>query len=345
MKTSIGYYSYGMLKSILFNRNLINITIIALSFNLAYLSTIQASEIKSNPNPSLLIIAQNQEKPKVAVLDFDFSSVSDPSLLSIFSGGAKGVSDLLVNKLVLGDNYKVIERSQIDAVLREQNLGASGRIDSSTAAKIGKILGVKAIVIGSVTQFDLEQKNSGINVFGFGTGGKKTNAYVRLNVRVIDTSTAEILMVADGAGTANQKDKNFNAFGVSSSSDTSNEGKLLTLATDQAIDEVVKTLDANSAKLSVSSATNSTTQALVADISGSTIVFNKGTADGYKQGMKLSIERVSKEIKDPQTGQVIRRLTEKIGMVELSEIDNSSSIGKVISGSQFKIGDLAKPTN
>ncbi|WP_052055764.1 CsgG/HfaB family protein [Myxosarcina sp. GI1] len=335
----------GLSKHILLNRNVISITVVALSFNLVNLPVTQAFESNNKFNASPLIIAQNQEKLKVAVLDFDFSSVSDPGLLSIFSGGSKGVSDILVNKLVLNDNYKVIERSQIDAVLREQNLGASGRVDASSAAKIGQILGVQAVIIGSVTQFDLEQKNSGVNVFGIGTGGKKTNAYVRLNVRVIDTNTAEIIMVADGAGTANQSDKSINILGVSSSSNTSNEGKLLTVATDQAVDEVVKSLDANSAKLATSRTTNSTVPALVADISGSTVVLNKGTVNGYKPGMKLTIERVSKEIKDPETGTVIRRLTETIGTIELLEVDNSSSIAKVISGSEFEIGDIAKPSN
>jgi curli biogenesis system outer membrane secretion channel CsgG len=336
---------YHLIKFILFGRNILTITAIVLSLNIFQLQSVEASEPENHFDSSSLIIAQSQQKPKVAVLDFDFSSVSDPGLLSLFSGGSKGVSDILVNKLVRGNSYKVIERSQLEAILQEQNLGAFGRVDTSTAAKIGKILGVKAIIVGSVTQFELEQKSSGLSVFGFGTGGNKTNAYVQLNIRVIDTSTAEILMVADGAGTANQSDKSINILGVSSSSATSNEGKLLTIATNKAIDEVVTALNSNSGQIVASASATPDVEALIADVSGSTIVFNKGSADGYQQGMKLSIERVSKEIKDPQTGRVIRRLTEKVGMVELSDVDNNSSVGQIISGAQFKIGDLAKPVN
>lgn len=59
--------------------------------------------------------------------------------------------------------------------------------------------------------------------------------------------------------------------------------------------------------------------------------------------MKVSIERVGKEIKDPETGKVIRRLTTAIGVVELYDVDTSSSLGKIISGNGFKVGDVATP--
>ena len=60
--------------------------------------------------------------------------------------------------------------------------------------------------------------------------------------------------------------------------------------------------------------------------------------------MKVSIERISKKIKDPETGEVIRTLTEKIGIVELTDVDAKSSVGRVISGNNFEVGDIAKPT-
>lgn len=98
------------------------------------------------------------KKIRVAVLDFDYSAVSNPTWLSYFNGGAKGVSDMIVNQLVETGKYRVIERSRLDAILAEQNLGASGRVDASTAAEIGRLLGVEMVVIGSVTQFDIEKK-------------------------------------------------------------------------------------------------------------------------------------------------------------------------------------------
>lgn len=110
---------------------------------------------QATPNNLPLLLAQKSEKVRVAVLDFDYSGLSNPQWLTFLNGGASGVSDILVNKLVESGRYTVIERSRIDAVLREQNFGASGRVDAATAAQIGQILGVDVVIIGSITQFDL----------------------------------------------------------------------------------------------------------------------------------------------------------------------------------------------
>ncbi len=82
----------------------------------------------------------------------------------------------------------------------------------------------------------------------------------------------------------------------------------------------------------------------MADVTGNTIILNKGTVSGYRSGMKVSIERVSKEIKDPETGEIIRTLTEAVGIVELTDVDAKSSMGRIISGNNFQVGDIAKPT-
>ncbi|MEL7407354.1 MAG: CsgG/HfaB family protein [Cyanobacteria bacterium J06558_2] len=282
------------------------------------------------------------KKVRVAVLDFDFSAVSNPSFLSYFNGGASGVSDLLVNELVKNGNYTVIERSKIDAILQEQNLGASGRVDNSTAAEIGRLLGVETVIVGSVTQMDLEYKNQGGGAFGIGGSSTKAKAYVHLSARMINTTTGEILAVADGKGKAKQGGGSVSVFGVGGGSTTTNDGKLLTEATQQAIAKVVDSISSNSATLAVASENiQPAIDALVADVAGDLLILNKGLGDGYRQGMRVSIERVSKEIKDPETGEVIRRLSESVGMIELTDVDAKSSVGTVISGADFRVGDTA----
>ncbi len=320
----------------------------ALLLNLAFAATAQAS-----PNlpplhlsqSSSYLLAQTTAKPRIAVLDFDYSSVSDPRWLSYFTGGSRGVSDILVNKLVQSGSYSVIERSRIDAILQEQNLGASGRIDATTAAQIGKILGVDAIILGSITQFDLQERRSGGGLFfGIGASTEDTDAYVKLNVRMVNTTTAEIISVAEGNGNASQSDSSVSVLGLGGGSSTSNEGRLLTMATEKAIDEVLRSLNADSAKIAALPKALPNVNALVAAVLGNQVVLNKGTTDGYRPGMRVSIERIAQAIKDPATGKVIRQITQPIGLVELVEVDAQSSVGRIVSGSQFKVGDLAKPT-
>lgn len=300
--------------------------------------------VKAN-NP-IFSVAQvnNNEKVRVAVLDFDYSALSNPQwLLSIFGGSAKGVSDIFVNRLVDSQKYRVIERSRLDAVLAEQNLGATGRIDPSTAAQIGRLLGVEVVLIGSVTQFDIQKQGSSFGLFGVNVGGQTTEALVGLNVRAINTTTGEIIMGAEGSGVGTQKDDQIYVFGMGGGTTTSNEGKLLSVATQKAVDAILAKIDENDDKLAAVPKVLPTVNAIVADITGGVIVLNKGSSDGYQVGMKVSIERVGKEIKDPQTGNVIRRLTSPIGVVEIYDVDQSSSIGKIVSGKGFKVGDIASP--
>ena len=52
-----------------------------------------------------------------------------------------------------------------------------------------------------------------------------------------------------------------------------------------------------------------TVQGLVAAVDGGQLILNVGAKAGVKVGDQLNVERVTKEIKDPATGQVLRRLS------------------------------------
>jgi curli biogenesis system outer membrane secretion channel CsgG len=75
---------------------------------------------------------------------------------------------MVVNELVNDGTYSVIERKKMNLVMAEQNFSNSDRADASTAAKIGKLLSVNGMVVGSITQFGTEKKGFGIG----GIGGK-----------------------------------------------------------------------------------------------------------------------------------------------------------------------------
>ena len=159
---------------------------------------------------ALLAPAEAQAKKRVAVLNFDYATVQN-SIQSIFGTNqdiGKGIADILVTRLVNSGVYSVIERKALDKVLAEQNFSNSDRVDPSSAAKIGKILGVDGIIIGSITQFGRDDKNVGVTGgaigglagrYGLGGVGKRNaKAVVAINARLINTDTAEILAAAEG---------------------------------------------------------------------------------------------------------------------------------------------------
>jgi len=139
-------------------------------------------------------------KKRVAVFDFDFATVQTASA-AVFGTNVdvgKGISDLLVKYLVQDGTYSVIERKALDKILTEQNFSNSDRANATSAAKIGKLLGVDAIIVGSVTQFGNETKNTNVGGVGgglgkFGIGGfgqKKSKAIVNVDARIVDIDTA-----------------------------------------------------------------------------------------------------------------------------------------------------------
>lgn len=298
----------------------------------------------AHSNPSQNLLAQNnQDRLTIAVMDFDYSSLSNARNLNLIDGAARGVSDVVAGELVETRKYRVIERSRLDAILDEQGLANSGLVDSGTAAQIGRLLGAELIMVGSITQFDLQERGTGFGLFGVSLGNQTRKALVTLNTRVINSTTGEILMSAEGQAEVSQVDGDVRIRGVNLGTATNNDGTLLTVATRDAIREVIKQMDSRQTELSAIGRVSPNTSGLVADVAGNSVIINRGSSHGYRNGLRLSIERVSREVTDPETGEVIRRVTDQVGVIELQDVDSTSSEGRIISGSGFRVGDIASP--
>ena len=236
-----------------------------------------------------LIFAQAQSRTRIAVLDFDLADTSGGSSVYSFFRGvgpARGIGDLLTNKLVQNGRYSVIERSRIDAVLREQNFGATGRVDASTAAEIGRILGVEYVILGSITRLNLEEERSGgsagicLPFVGCGIGGLMTTrtANVELAARLVNTTTAEIVAAAEGVGSEEKQSGGINVGGIGGSSSSNNNENLVSDAAEQAVEQLVSKL-AGSGTRSTENPTpapapQSAAEALIADVAGNQVIIN-----------------------------------------------------------------------
>jgi curli biogenesis system outer membrane secretion channel CsgG len=302
--------------------------------------------------------APAQRKKRIAIMDFDYATVH-AGVSEIFGQDidiGKGIADLLVTDLVKDGSYSIIERKALDKIMAEQNFSNSDRANPASAAKIGKLLGVDAILVGSITQFGSETKNLGLggaggNWGGHGLGGfghKNTKAIVGLSARLVDIDTGEVLAVAEGKGMSSRGSTSLLGGGGNwhggggggvnfGSSDFQSTiiGEATKIATEQLSTEVVAGKDKLQTRTIV-------VQGLVAAVDGDQVVLNVGAKTGIKVGDELSIERVSKEIKDPATGQVLRRLSSQIGVVKVTDVDEVSSVCTVLSGKGFKVGDAAK---
>jgi curli biogenesis system outer membrane secretion channel CsgG len=308
---------------------------------------------------ALITAADAQQKKRVAVMNFDYATVQS-GVQALFGGNqdiGKGIADLLVDKLVGDGTFSVIERKELDRIIGEQNFSNSNRADATSAAKIGRVLGVDSIIIGSITQFGRDDKKSDIGGLAshtgrFGIGGisrSKSTAVVAITARMIDTNTAEILASSTGKGESTRSGTGLlgggsgwsNAAGGALDMRSSNFGQtILGEATKAAVDDMARQLEGKAGSMPTRTVT---IDGLVADASpDGTVVINVGSRAGVKLGDQLAVKRKVREIKDPATGRTIRVMEDNIGVLVITEVDEQSAVGKFRGSSPAKVGDAIK---
>jgi curli biogenesis system outer membrane secretion channel CsgG len=122
-----------------------------------------------------------------------------------------GMADMLATALFHSNRYIVLERQTVSDVLREQDLGAAGRIQKGTEAPIGQIEGAELLITGAVTEFEGAASGGGGGIGGIGgtagrvlggiAGGIK-KAHMAIDMRVIDTRTSRIVAATSVEGEA-----------------------------------------------------------------------------------------------------------------------------------------------
>jgi len=141
---------------------------------------------------SLILLISNlsfsQELPRIVVVGI--TSTAPGYIWRSDSPLAAGATDLMVNALLNTNRFRVFERAKLDAILQEQDFQHfSGLVDQTTAVKLGKMIGVDAILTGSITNISFK-KAEGIKIGPLKVG--KSSAKVVMTIRIIDVTTGEI---------------------------------------------------------------------------------------------------------------------------------------------------------
>src|SRR3989344_1074359 len=122
-------------------------------------------------------------KRRIGVVDFQNKTTYGANRLGT------SASDILITELTKSNRFIVVERDKLDKLMEEQKLGMSGAINPSTAAKLGKILGLNAIVTGAISQFGQQTEGSEYLV----TQSKNQVVKCAVDIRVVDVETGQVL--------------------------------------------------------------------------------------------------------------------------------------------------------
>ena len=107
--------------------------------------------------------AAAQQRIKIAIWDFENNSERSWWFHDQLGGAARNQLDTAFSENdQLARMFSVIEREKLDLVLKEQGLGAAGALDPQSAAKVGRILGVKYILTGAVDRFSINRTSGSV---------------------------------------------------------------------------------------------------------------------------------------------------------------------------------------
>jgi curli biogenesis system outer membrane secretion channel CsgG len=264
---------------------------------------------------SSALLAQGKAKVRIAVVDFENRSTWH------WWGDRLGeaAADVFVTDLLDTGKFSVIEREKLEAVLREQNLGASGLVTPETAVRVGKLLGVQYILTGSVTEFAISQTGGGFR----GVGVKVTTGKVVLNARLVNTTTGEIEL-------AKEADNNKRLVGAHVKGARFYQNYDYGLAHEvmhPAVEKVVEQISVKVGDLSTLVA-----KGKVIKVSEAGVYINIGANYGVQLGDVFEVIRKGEELVDPDTGLSLGAEEEKVGTIEVIKIEEKYAVCKIVSG-------------
>lgn len=243
-------------------------------------------------------------------------------------GLGEAAADILGTILQKTGRFIIIPQQDIASILEQQSLGASGAIDPGTAAQMGKILGLNAIVTGAISAYSEAEEGSDYLIVK-----KKTQiARVTVDYRIVDTTTG--IQIAADSGQGVYKKKTGGALGLGSKS--TYDADLRDGALRDALTKAMVNMQKQFERQEWSGR--------IAKISGRTVYLNAGQKTGLVVGDIMVVQELGEEIIDPQTNVSLGRAPGPVkGEVMVTGyFGNDGSVATVKSGTGFNVNDLVK---
>lgn len=266
-------------------------------------------------------------KKTVAVFDFR----NDSGWNNIANIGTD-FSTQLSDSLVQSGKFIVLTRKDLDVVMGEQDLAASGRMAKSNAAQTGKIVPAQILIKGQITEMEENTGGGGqgISVRGISLGMKKASSHMAVIIQLIDSTTGEILESKRVEGSAAGGGLSVGYSGVvdvnSSSFKKTPLGKAVQITIDQAVEYIAQKLSSLPWK------------GKVVTVKDGVVFINSGKTAGLNVGDTFSVYKEGEAMVDPDTGMNLGSENTKTGDIKISEVQDKFSKAQVTSGKIESMG-------
>ncbi|WP_029131891.1 CsgG/HfaB family protein [Sedimenticola selenatireducens] len=254
------------------------------------------------------------------------------------SGGVpvQGIEAILTDVMHRTGRFRMVERKVLDQTLREQDLGASGRIAKPSAAKVGQVLGAEYLFQAVVTNYEagVEEKGGGLGGLIGGSAGallgglsmKSSKAIIGMNFRLINAETSEIIYTDQVQVDLSSSGLNFGGLGFTGGvglggflSDYSKTpiGHAVIAAVNKGVFDLVRQVGSQAPSGSV------------VQVKNGNVYLNLGDGAVAVGDMLTLMERGEKLI-DPDTGIALGGEDEPIGELKVTSVKEKYSLAKPV---------------
>jgi curli biogenesis system outer membrane secretion channel CsgG len=299
-------------------------------------------------------------KKRLAVEEFDYSAVKS-SVQAVFNTQVdigKGIRAMLVKRLDGSGTGKftIVERAKVNDILKEQDFGASNRVKQGSNARIGRIKGADALLMGDIVIFGRDDKSKGAGggaalpgvLGGLRNVHKDDKAVVAIDFRLVDSETSEVIATGEARGESERKSNNWAALaikpgtaGAGGGVDMTSSNFAETIVGEATMDCVNKLAEQLNLKASSLQSKQVEVETRVADASGSSVILAAGGNDGVAVGDRFEIGRIVRQVLDPTTKEVLDVVTQKLGELVITSVRDRTATGNY-TGQPAKVNDYAK---
>jgi curli biogenesis system outer membrane secretion channel CsgG len=233
----------------------------------------------------------------------------------------------LIDRINATRKFDVVSRSDLNDVIKEQDLGASGNVDAKTAAKAGQLAGAKYLLVTTVDDFQDYVEKATFE----GTGRTATKRVFRFSVvgKIYDSSTGKLLESANfqtgnDAFKQIQEERNYSV----------KDGELS--------DELVVAVARNMAEKIANRVADVIFPAKILVKRDNEITINRGEGGGVAVGDTFNVFALGQELIDPDTKESLGREEVKVGRVKITQVNPKTSTAQILEDTGIDKGALLR---
>jgi len=244
---------------------------------------------------------------------------------------------MLESALFATNRFVIVEREKLDTVMQEQDLQASGRAArAANVAQTGKLRSARFLATGSIVEAtsDVQGDGGGLNIRGIHIGGSAAKAKVTVIIKLIDSTSGQLVANERISGLAGHSSINLGYVGHGVGGNVSSFAKT-------PLGEAVQDCINQAVKLIALKMEGQPIEGNVVALAGDQVIISLGTNYNIAAGQTVIVRKPGEQLTDPGTGEILGTSEgEVVGTLQVTSPRDKISYCKLTDGQMPARGDV-----